>query len=459
MTFNRLKYRFSIVACARWETEAILEWVTYHRLLGFEHVYLYCNDDDPTELFGTLAPLFVGGEPFITFLHCPFRGNQTWMYKHFLQTFVHETEWFMFLDIDEFVTLKEAQNIEDFMRPHEHQCDALYFNWVFFGHNGFEGRPSGSVLLQYTRRDAYVNHFTKMITRTASLDLDRIIREAEAGFWHDWGDKIGGDMRRLNVLGDGMVGYYEGFPKKAREYLDAGDRQQRILTTAVVFHFAFRSRNDISRRIARGIGGSFHGQLAFKKVLDEGGLDPFLAQFAQVEDTFLRDYWRTFLDGGWRSSLVARPISSNLSQGRTATQSSVSKWSREATPIADASRAVAGIITGEYNCHTDVEDRPWWRVDLGAACRISQIRIFNRIDAPWIMARTRRFTLEMSDDDAQWSIVFKKTDDSVFGGIDGNPFIWTPDRPVAGRFVRIRLLDREYLHLDQVEVYGDRRPI
>jgi len=451
-----MKYKFAIAACARWEADTILEWLAYHRLLGFEHVYLYCNDDDPTELYEKLAPLLVEATPFITFIHYPFQGMQARMYKHFLRTFVHEAEWFMLLDIDEFLVLKHASDVAEFMRLHEFWCDALYFNWVFFGHNGFEERPAGSVLLRYTRRDLQVNHFTKMMTRTGSLDIERIIAESEAGFWHDWGDDVGRALRRMNVIGDGMVGYYEDFPNRAREYLDVGDRQQRILNTAAIYHFAFRSAGDIRRRIERGTAGDFHGQLAFKAVEDEGGLDGFLAQFAQVEDTFLRDRWRGFLDGGWRSSLLGRPPGIHLSLGRTALQSSISAWSREATPAGDASRVVSGRFSGSYNCHTDVEDGPWWRVDLGGFCRIAQVRIFNRIDAPLIMERASRFALEISDDDSEWAMVFEKADDTIFGGIDGEPFIWSSERPVTARFVRIRLLGRTCLHLDQVEVYGER---
>jgi len=89
---------------------------------------------------------------------------------------------------------------------------------------------------------------------------------------------------------------------------------------------------------------------------------------------------------------------------------------------------------------------------LGRTC----FRIFNRIDAPLIMERASRFALEISDDDSEWAMVFEKADDTIFGGIDGEPFIWSSERPVTARFVRIRLLGRTCLHLDQVEVYGER---
>ena len=79
------KYRFSIAACARWESRFIVEWLNYYRIIGFDHVFLYCNDDDPRELYGKVLPYVLGPEPFVTFRHYPLQGEQLRMYRHFLQ--------------------------------------------------------------------------------------------------------------------------------------------------------------------------------------------------------------------------------------------------------------------------------------------------------------------------------------------------------------------------------------
>ncbi len=449
-----MKYQFSIVACARWETKNILEWIAYHRSIGFDHIYLYCNDDDPTELYECLMPLLAAPMPFIGFVHYPFQGFQAAMYKHFLKTHAAETEWFMFLDIDEFLVLKNHDNISSFMKPYDEICDALYFNWIFFGNSGFVERPEGSVLLQYTKRDRWVNHFTKTLSRRASLDIDAIIAKGEAGFWHDWGTIAGAELRRINVLGDPIGDYYGDFPEKARAYLDAGDRQARIIATAAIHHFAFRSEKDIARRLARGVGGDFHGQLAFQKVVEEGYLREFLENFSAVEDFYLRDYWRRQCAGGWRASLVPRPPGRNLARGRPATQSSVSPWSGAKTPEEDAARLVSGQFSGRHNNHTGLDDPPWWQVDLQAAAEISQIRIYNRLDPdPGIMARMARLLIMTSPDGTAWRLVYERKEESPFGGLDGTPLIVTLPRPTAARYVRISGLGCGYLHFDQVEIY------
>lgn len=43
--------RVALAAIARWETQYAPEWLTYHRAIGFDHVYLTCNDDDPSALW------------------------------------------------------------------------------------------------------------------------------------------------------------------------------------------------------------------------------------------------------------------------------------------------------------------------------------------------------------------------------------------------------------------------
>src|ERR1700744_4827562 len=127
------KYRFSLVACARWEEAQIQEWVEYHRSIGFDHIYLYSNDDDPSALFDAVAAYVHGRDPFVTFQHWPVTGEQIAMYFHFLETFKHQTEWFSFLDIDEFLVLRSLDDIHRFMDDYDINTDCLYFNWMIHG--------------------------------------------------------------------------------------------------------------------------------------------------------------------------------------------------------------------------------------------------------------------------------------------------------------------------------------
>lgn len=157
-----------------------------------------------------------------------------------------------------------------------------------------------------------------------------------------------------------------------------------------------------------------------------------------------------------RSLAMPAPRGRNLALGKSATQSSISAWSREATPDADAARVVSGQFTGSYNCHTGVDSPPWWRVDLDETRQITEVRIHNRVSpVQAIVAHASRLEIQLSDDDQTWRTAFRKETSIVLRGpTRGSPFIWIPEEPVFGRYLRIQLLDRTYLHLEQVEIYG-----
>lgn len=144
----------------------------------------------------------------------------------------------------------------------------------------------------------------------------------------------------------------------------------------------------------------------------------------------------------------------NLALSCKADQSSVSPWSRERTTEADAARVVSGNWTNEYNNHTNLDERPWWRVDLGRKASIVQVNVHNRRGSIDVMHRLQNFEIHVSDDDRSWQCVFRKTDNSLVHGHRLMPFVWCGPQPVSGRFVRIQLPKRTYLHLEQVEIYG-----
>lgn len=144
----------------------------------------------------------------------------------------------------------------------------------------------------------------------------------------------------------------------------------------------------------------------------------------------------------------------NLALGKPALQSTVSEWSRQPDAAQDAAGAVSGEIDETYSFHTQTEDAPWWRVDLGTQNDITEIWLFNRIDQPELAFRAARLAVDIGDSEATYREAFRYESATAFGGADGNPLIIRFAQGVAGRFVRIRLLHRECLHLNQVEVYG-----
>ncbi len=148
----------------------------------------------------------------------------------------------------------------------------------------------------------------------------------------------------------------------------------------------------------------------------------------------------------------------NLALGKWATQSSTTLWSRELDPEQDAAGAVNGRINGFYSFHTEADTSgPWWMVDLGAMYEIMEVRAFNYLASAGVADRIRQLAILLSQDGTSWTVGYRHNGEPSFGGADGHPLIWRPDAVRAARFVRMHLEVANYLHLDEVQVFG--RPL
>ncbi len=112
--------------------------------------------------------------------------------------------------------------------------------------------------------------------------------------------------------------------------------------------------------------------------------------------------------------------------------------------------ACNGKKTGEFGFHTLKEDQPWWQIDLQGIDQLSEIKIYNRINC-----KERACTLNvlLSQDALNWELCYSNDQENIFGGIDEKPLIVNLPHKLA-RFVRLQLRENEYLHLDEVEIYG-----
>ncbi len=146
-----------------------------------------------------------------------------------------------------------------------------------------------------------------------------------------------------------------------------------------------------------------------------------------------------------RRAEIPRP-GIDIARGKPATQSSLSPFSTRD----DALGAVDGTLTGKFGFHTDLEDRPWWQVDLLEVVVLEEVIVFNRLDD--CAGRAYSFVLMLGDGAGRFTEVHAQ-EGRPFGGLDGHPARIRLGR-AAARFVRIALTTTDYLHLDEVEVYA-----
>ena len=139
----------------------------------------------------------------------------------------------------------------------------------------------------------------------------------------------------------------------------------------------------------------------------------------------------------------------NLALGKPATESSTYTYS---IPVA-AGYAVDGNTDGEFlngsTTHTNIEQGAWWQVDLGSKKNINEIIIYNRIDC--CANRLSNYQVSISDK-ADFSTHTYQQDFHVAPNPKTNIKLDAPGK--QGRYVRIQLLDKNYLSLSEVQVIG-----
>lgn len=142
-----------------------------------------------------------------------------------------------------------------------------------------------------------------------------------------------------------------------------------------------------------------------------------------------------------------RPLA-NIARGKQAWQSSLSQRSTKG----EASRAVSGVLPNSFAFafHTDIEERPWWQIDLLSIFPLERIVIHNRLDM--FQERARSLVVEVSRDNEHWAVVHAGPSD-FSGGDKGQPLDVPLLSEVCARYVRLSLTERDYLHLAQVGVF------
>jgi FkbM family methyltransferase len=136
----------------------------------------------------------------------------------------------------------------------------------------------------------------------------------------------------------------------------------------------------------------------------------------------------------------------NIALNKPAIQSSISEFSRPN----DAQGGVNGVIDGSFGFCTQKETRPWWQVDLGESLPLEEVIVFNRLDAgSW---RAYPFVLKLGSESGDFREAYSQGGRRC-GGADGDPARIKLNGAVA-RYIRIELPNEEYLHLNEVEVFG-----
>lgn len=148
-----------ICAIAKNENAYLYEWAAYHLSLGFRSIHIYDNNEIDGE---NVADVFVGTEIENRIIVHDVRGMKYMQKIVYQECYDKEKfDYCAFIDIDEFITLEDEQNIQGFLEPLK-GWEAVHLNWKCYGDNGLvmlDARPIQERFLHPWKKDIYYSAY------------------------------------------------------------------------------------------------------------------------------------------------------------------------------------------------------------------------------------------------------------------------------------------------------------
>lgn len=139
-----------IVGCMKNEAPYILEWVAYHRAVGFDNFLIYTNDctDGTDHLLSRLQELGI----------LQHRNNDNWRGKspqqHALnqslkEPLIRNAAWIAHIDVDEYINIRCGNGTLEDLFAEAPEATNVAMTWRLFGHNGVTNLKPGFVVEQF----------------------------------------------------------------------------------------------------------------------------------------------------------------------------------------------------------------------------------------------------------------------------------------------------------------------
>lgn len=208
------KYNMSIMAIFKNEQVYMEEWLDYHISQGFDQIYLYSNDPNINSYPYLSNPKYILYIKLIDWVNKQNNGIDTIQrqaYTHCVQTYSHETQFLMMLDLDEFVIpIKSYSRVSDYimsLKPQWNNITAFKIQRYDFGSSGHITKPKTPVM------DSYKFHETVCSSFKTLANTDYIDKTTK--FWrvHDFNLV----SNKSGKIFNSYFGYHEtGFPNSCK---------------------------------------------------------------------------------------------------------------------------------------------------------------------------------------------------------------------------------------------------
>ncbi|HKP26200.1 MAG TPA: glycosyltransferase family 2 protein [Dongiaceae bacterium] len=164
--FDPRSAKFGIMAMHRNEAPYLLEWIAYHRLLGFEQIVLYDNDSNDASA-RILAPLARAGVISVRRWRSR-RRQQVKAHNDALERMRGHIEWCLYADVDEFLALDASRTLDDLV-PREPDISGIGIPWRIYTAAGKRHRGTELTIERFTRAVTINDCHVKSLVRLRDI--------------------------------------------------------------------------------------------------------------------------------------------------------------------------------------------------------------------------------------------------------------------------------------------------
>jgi len=168
-----------IVAIGKNEGIYLDEWISFHKKVGFNHIYFF-NNESSDETIHNLR----NHRDFVTILDWPTKEGespQISAYNTFLKYFRNSHDFAAFIDIDEFLVCKTETSINNYLAKTPENIGAIAVNQRIFGSSEkkhYEQAPVTERFIKCNKEENAENLWFKTIYRLRAID---VINDCHAG--------------------------------------------------------------------------------------------------------------------------------------------------------------------------------------------------------------------------------------------------------------------------------------
>lgn len=139
--------KIALCCIAKCENNYINEWCNYYINLGFDHIYIYDNNDKNYEFVGSRINKNILNK--ITIIDFSGDKSQIMAYNDCLKKYSNLYDYMAFFDIDEFLILKKHNNIKEILNNNKFkEYDAIRIHWIIYGDNDLVHRDINNSVLK-----------------------------------------------------------------------------------------------------------------------------------------------------------------------------------------------------------------------------------------------------------------------------------------------------------------------